>query len=52
MERRVEAMKLSVRMEVHWEEVLCRLSADVVRKGRPRLTDLTGRDRGCEALGG
>ena len=38
-------MRLSVRMEVHWEDVSCRLSADVVGKGRPRPADLTGRER-------
>ena len=38
-------MRLSVRMEVHWEDVSCRLSADMVGKGRPRPADLTGRER-------
>ena len=52
MERGVEAMRLSVRMEVHWEDVSCRLSADVVGKGRPRPEDLTGRERRVRSSGG
>ena len=52
MERGMESMRLLVRMEVHWEDVSCRLSADVVGKGIPRPADFTGRERRVRSSGG
>ena len=45
-------MRLSVMTEDHLEDVSCRLSADVVGKGRPRPADLTGRERRVRSSGG